>query len=132
MDLKLNVKVLEEDKDIMNMSEDDWSTCCIIFEKLVRNIKQEDDNVIIEDFDVSEKPFVKMTLDYKVDNIDDDQMVYIIDYLSGIYTENPVYLKDDMCHVEATVEVEESDTTSTLLDRFNKMVLDLEETTMEE
>ena len=48
--LKLKVYMIDDDRRIENFTKDQWDTICIIFEKLVRNIKGELDYVEIENF----------------------------------------------------------------------------------
>lgn len=126
--LKLKVYMIEEDRHVENFSQEQWDEICIIFEKLVRNIKLDLDNIIIEDFDKSQIPYVTMKLDIKNDTeISDDDLLYTIEYLSGEHTENPVYLPDGMHLVNSKIINEEDKDSSDkdLLDRFNQLVIDI-------
>jgi len=126
--LKLKIYMNEEDRKVENFSQEQWDEICIIFEKLVRNIKLELDNIEVEDFDKSQIPYVTMRVDEKEGTeITDDDLIYAIEYLSGEHTENPVYLPDGMHLVNSEIVIEEDKDTSDrdLLDRFNQLVVDI-------
>ena len=126
--LKLKVYMEEDDRRIENFSQDQWDEMCIIFQKLVRNIKQEFDNLVIEEYDQSQIPYVTMKVDMKEDTeISDDDLIYIFDYLSGKNTENPVYLPDGEHLINSEIVQEENHGAShkNLLDRFNQLALDI-------
>ena len=74
--LKLKVYMEEEDRRVENFNQEQWNETCIIFQKLVRNIKEEFDNLVIDDYDESQIPFITMTVDVKEDTeISDDDLV---------------------------------------------------------
>ncbi len=126
--LKLKVYMEEDDRRIENFSQDQWDEMCIIFQKLVRNIKQEFDNLVIDDYDESQIPYVTMKVDMKEGTeISDDDLIYIFDYLSGKNTENPVYLPDGEHLINSEIVQEEDHGAShkNLLDRFNQLALDI-------
>ena len=58
--LKLKVNMITDKLKMEDVTDEDWDEICIIFEKLVRNIKQEHPDLIITRFDKSEKPYVSM------------------------------------------------------------------------
>lgn len=117
--LKLKVNMITDKLKMEDATDEDWDEICIIFEKLVRNIKQEYPDLIITRFDKSEKPYVSMKVNINEDSkISDDNLVYIFDYLSGEHTDNPVYLQDVEHLVNSEIIVVENET---FLDRFNKI-----------
>ena len=125
--LKLKVYMEEEDRRVENFNQEQWNETCIIFQKLVRNIKEEFDNLVIDDYDQSQIPFITMTVDVKEDTeISDDDLVYVFDYLSGKNTENPVYLPDGEHLVNSEIVQEEDKDSShqNVLERFNQLALD--------
>ena len=117
--LKLKVNMITDKLKMEDVTDEDWDEICIIFEKLVRNIKQEHPDLIITRFDKSEKPYVSMKVNITEDSkISDDDLVYIFDYLSGEHTDNPVYLQDVEHLVNSEIVIVENET---FLDRFNKI-----------
>ena len=117
--LKLKVNMITDKLKMEDATDEDWNEICIIFEKLVRNIKQEYPDLIITRFDKSEKPYVSMKVNIMEDSkISDDDLVYIFDYLSGEHTDNPVYLQDVEHLVNSEIMLVENET---FLDRFNKI-----------
>ena len=117
--LKLKVNMITDKLKMEDATDEDWNEICIIFEKLVRNIKQEYPDLIITRFDKSEKPYVSMKVNIMEDSkISDDDLVYIFDYLSGEHTDNPVYLQDVEHLVNSEIVIVENET---FLDRFNKI-----------
>lgn len=117
--LKLKVNMITDKLKMEEATEDDWNEICIIFEKLVRNIKQEYPDLIITKFDKTEKPYVSMKVNISEDSkISDDDLIYIFDYLSGEHTDNPVYLQDVEHLVNSEIILVENET---FLDRFNKI-----------
>ena len=117
--LKLKVNMITDKLKMEDATEDDWNEICIIFEKLVRNIKQEYPDLIITKFDKTEKPYVSMKVNISEDSkILDDDLIYIFDYLSGEHTDNPVYLQDVEHLVNSEIMLVENET---FLDRFNKI-----------
>ena len=124
--LCLKVHMHDEGRKIQNFSQDQWDEVCIIFEKLVRNIKIEYPDLIIDEFDKSEIPYVTMRVDMKEGSeISDDQLTYVFDYLSGEHTDNPVYLPDGIHLVNSEIIVENEDEGLSLLDKLNLMVKDV-------
>ena len=126
--LKLKVYMEEDDRRIENFSQDQWNEMCIIFQKLVRNIKEEFDNLVIEDYDESQIPYITMKVDVKEDTeFSDDDLVYVFDYLSGKNTENPVYLPDGEHLINSEIVQEEDRDAShkDLLERFNQLAMDV-------
>ena len=117
--LKLKVYMIDDDRRIENFTKEQWDTICIIFEKLVRNIKQELDYLEIENFNKEKMPYITMEVNYPDDlEIEEDKVDYIARYLAGEETDNPVYFTDDdVNEVGSTIILEEEKT----LDRFNKM-----------
>lgn len=117
--LKLKVFMLDDGRKIEKFTPEQWDQICIIFEKLVRNLKEEMEYIEIEDFDKSQSPYITMEVNYPDDiEIEDEKVDYIARYLSGEETENPVYFTDeDFNEVGSTIILEEEKT----LDRFNKM-----------
>ena len=133
--LKLKVYMIDGERKIENFSPAQWEEVCIIFEKLVRNLKEEKPEIKITDFDKTKKPYITMQVGYEEisssDKMDEDEDEdYIGRYLCGEETENPVYFGDDeeAHYVGSTIileeEKEEKDNSS-LLDRFNKLALDV-------
>lgn len=117
--LKLKVNMITDKLKMEDATDEDWDEICIIFEKLVRNIKQEYPDLIITRFDKSEKPYISMKVNITEDSkISDDDLVYIFDYLSGEHTDNPVYLQDVEHLVNSEIVIVENET---FLDRFNKI-----------
>lgn len=117
--LKLKVNMITDKLKMEDATEDNWNEICIIFEKLIRNIKQEYPDLIITKFDKTEKPYVSMKVDISEDSkISDDDLIYIFDYLSGEHTDNPVYLQDVEHLVNSEIMLVENET---FLDRFNKI-----------
>ena len=132
--LKLKVYMIDGERKIENFSPKQWDEVCIIFEKLVRNLKEEKPEIKISDFNKINKPYITMKVGYEEifnpDKMDEDEDEgYIARYLSGEETENPVYFDEDEepHYVGSTIileEKEEKDTTS-LLERFNKLAVDV-------
>ena len=127
--LKLKVFLIEEERKIENFNEEQWCEICIIFQKLVRNLKEEMTKIKIENFCADSIPFVTMEISFEDDDdedVDEDRLQYIASYLSGEETENPVYFNNEgePLYAKSTIVLEENKSES-LMDRFNSMVDDL-------
>ena len=124
-DLKLKVKMYDGDRVIQNFNQEQWDETCIIFQKLVRNIKEEIPDLVITDYCQDSIPYVTMKVDVKDDSeISDEQLVYVFDYLSGAHTDNPVFLHDGEYHVDSVI-ILEKESEEDFLTRFNQLVSDL-------
>ena len=124
--LCLKVHMNDEGRRIQNFSQDQWDEVCIIFEKLVRNIKIEYPDLVIDEFDKSNIPYIAMRVDVKEDTeMTDDQLTYVFDYLSGEHTDNPVHLPDGIHLVNSEIVVENEEEGMSLLDKLNLMVQDV-------
>jgi hypothetical protein len=122
--LTLKVKIKGENIDLKNRSDEDWDEMCIIFQKLIRNIKQEFPSLCITDFDKSQKSIVSMKVGLEDDSeLTDDNLIYVFDYLTGHYTDNVVYIGDKKILLEAEVINQEQES---FLDRFNGLTKTLE------
>lgn len=119
--LKLKVYIEEDERKIVNFNEDQWEEVCIIYEKLVRNLKEEMKDIKIENFDKSKSPYITMEIDID-ENIDEEKLVYIASYLSGNETENPVYFTDEDCYLTGSNIVIEK---TNILDRYNQILSDI-------
>lgn len=124
--LKLKVYVMDGDRKIQNFNEEQWSEVCIIFQKLVRNLKEEINNLDITNFNKDEIPYITMDINFTTDeDLTEEKMEYIASYLSGEETENPVYFNGEDPAVYAQSSIVLEDENESLLDRFNKMVLEM-------
>ena len=121
--LKLKVYIMEGDRKIENFNKTQWSETCIIFQKLVRNLKQEIPEVEIEDYCEDDIPYVTMKLVFQ-DDFPEEKITYAISYLSGNETDNPVYFdeEEEPCMADSDIIFEEKQ--ESILDRFNKMAVD--------
>jgi hypothetical protein len=117
--LKLRVYLLDGDKKLEKITKEQWGETSIIYEKLVRNLKNEFKNIKIINFDKSKSPYISMDIDLEED-LEEDKFIYIANYLSGNETENPVYFDDKEFFTESEIILEES-----VLDRFNKIFSDV-------
>jgi len=120
--LKLKVYIMEGDRRIENFNKDQWTETCIIFQKLVRNLKQEMPEVEVKDYCEDSIPYVTMNLVFKED-FPEEKVTYAISYLSGNETDNPVYFEgeEDPCMADSEIIFEEKE--ESLLERFNKMAV---------
>ena len=124
--LKLKVYAMDGDRKIENFNEEQWKEVCIIFQKLVRNIKEEIKSLEIDNFCTDEICHITMDLYFKdEEEITEETMSYIGRYLSGEETENPVYFNQEDPPVNAESIIILEDESESLLDRFNKMVLEI-------
>jgi hypothetical protein len=124
--LKLKVYAMEGDRKIENFNEEQWKEVCIIFQKLVRNIKEEIKSLEIDNFCTDEICHITMDLSFKdEEEITEEKMSYIGRYLSGEETDNPVYFNEEDPPVNAESIIILEDESESLLDRFNKMVLEI-------
>jgi len=121
--LKLKVYIMEGDRRIENFNEDQWKETCIIFQKLVRNLKEEVPEITVKNYCETDLPHVTMDLDFD-DDLPEEKVTYAISYLSGNETDNPVYFEGDeepsMADSEIIFEDNEEES---LLERFNKMAV---------
>jgi hypothetical protein len=127
--LKLKVHAMDGDRRIENFSKEQWEEICIIFHKLVRNIKEEIEEVVIADLTTDNICYISMEVDFP-DEMKDEKVLYIFDYLQGEYTENPVYFNETDEPVYAGAEIifeNDPDSGESLLDRFNRMAIGIRE-----
>ena len=126
--LKLKVYIIEGDRTIENFNKDQWKETCVIFQKLVRNLKQEIPEVKITDYVEDKIPYVTMNLVFPED-FSEDKITYAISYLSGNETDNPVYFEgeDEPCMADSEIIFDEPEENETLLERFNKMAVESQE-----
>ena len=126
--LKLKVYLNEGERKIQNFNQEQWKEICIIFQKLVRNLKEEIPEISIENFCIDTIPYIVMDINFSEGyKINEEKSEYIAAYLCGDETENPVYFEgEEKPHfAESEIVLEENDRES-LLERFNMMVNDLE------
>ena len=120
--LKLKVFLLKNGTKCSVFSKEEWEETTIIYEKLVRNLKEEMKSLEITNFDKSKPPFITMEVNSTKD-LKDEDLTYIADYLSGNETENPVYIDEEEFSTESSIIL--SDREENFIDRFNKIVLDI-------
>ena len=123
--LKLKVHAVDGGRKIENFSQEQWDEVCVIFQKLIRNIREEVPEVTIDDLTMDRICYVSMELDFP-DEMDDEKGIYVINYLCGEETENPVYFNetDDPVYAESDIIFDDDpDSGESLLDRFNKMAI---------
>lgn len=116
--LKLRVYLLYENKKLEKITKEQWEETTIIYEKLVRNLKNELKNIKINNFNKDKPPYITMDID--TEDLEEDKLIYIANYLSGNETENPVYIGEKEFFTESEIVLEES-----VLDRFNKIISDV-------
>tara|TARA_R110002074_G_scaffold365617_2_gene539378 strand:+ start:17 stop:406 length:390 start_codon:yes stop_codon:yes gene_type:complete len=123
--LKLKVYIMEGDRRIENFNKDQWEETCVIFQKLVRNLKEEIPELEIKNYCEKEIPHVTMDLVFK-DDFPEEKVTYAISYLSGNETDNPVYFEgeEDPCMADSEIIFDEVEKDDSLLDRFNKMAVE--------
>ena len=125
--LKLKVHVMDGERKIENFNQEQWDEVCVIFQKLVRNIREEVPEVTIDDLTMDRICHVTMELDFP-DDMDDETGIYVINYLSGEETENPVYFNETDDPVYAGAEIifdDDPDSGESLLERFNRMAIQM-------
>ena len=122
--LKLKVYITDGDRKIENFNKNQWEETCIIFEKLVRNLREELPEVVISNYSEESIPYVTMDLEYNED-ISEDKMNYALSYLSGNETDNPVYFEgeEEPCMADSEIIFDEEKEES-LLERFNRMAVE--------
>ena len=120
--LKLKVFLLKNGNKCSLFSKEEWEETTIIYEKLVRNLKEEMKSLEITNFDKSKPPFITMDISSKKD-LKEEDLTYIADYLSGNETENPVYIGEEEFFTESSIIL--TDEEENFIDRFNKIVLDI-------
>lgn len=115
---------MDGDRKIENFNKKQWEETCIIFQKLVRNLREELPEVVISNYSEESIPYVTMDLEYNED-ISEDKMNYALSYLSGNETDNPVYFdeEEEPCMADSEIIFEEEKEES-LLERFNKMAIE--------
>ena len=126
--LKLKVHAFDGDRKIENFSQEQWDEVCIIFQKLVRNLKQEIPELSVDDFTTDRICHVSMEVDFP-DDMDDEKVMYIFNYLSGEETENPVYFdgSDEPVMAYSEIMFDDPDSGESLLERFNRMAIQTSE-----
>lgn len=120
--LKLKVYLFENDRKIEKFSDDQWNELTIIFEKLVRNLKEEDKNIKIENFNKTNVPYITMDIEVDEDDVSEVRLEEIASYLAGDETENPVYLEDKVYYAQSDIILDNEE--ESFLDRFNKLAID--------
>ncbi len=124
--LKLKVYIMEGDRTIQNFNKEQWTETCIIFQKLVRNLKNELPDVEVKNYCEDKIPYITMELLFP-EEFSEDKITYAISYLSGNETDNPVYFdgEDDPCMADSEIIFEEEqENEESILERFNKMAVD--------
>ena len=124
--LKLKVYIMEGDRTIQNFNTEQWRETCIIFQKLVRNLKAEMPEIEVKNYCEDAIPYVTMDLHFPED-LSEDKVTYAISYLSGNETDNPVYFEgeEEPCMADSEIVFDEpQETEESLLDRFNKMAVE--------
>lgn len=126
LSLKLKIYIVDGDRKIENFNKTQWDETCIIFQKLIRNLKEEVPEVTVTNYSEENIPYVTMDLAYD-DNISEDKMTYAMSYLSGNETDNPVYFdgEEEPCMADSEI-IFEDDKEESLLERFNKMAVESE------
>lgn len=121
--LKLKVHIMEGDRKIENFNKTQWSETCIIFQKLVRNLKEELPEVSVKNYSEKDIPYVTMDLEFG-DDLPEEKVTFAISYLSGNETDNPVYFEgeEEPCMADSEIIFPEEEEES-LLERFNKMAM---------
>ena len=126
--LKLKVYINDGERKIENFNKEQWNEICIIFEKLVRNLKEEIPEINIKNFCIDTIPYVVMDVNFSEGyELNEEKLEYVAAYLCGDETENPVYFEgEETPHFAGSEIVLEENNTESLLERFNMMVKDLE------
>lgn len=121
--LKLKVYIMEGERKIENFNNEQWQETCIIFQKLIRNLKEEVPEVTVQNYCQTLVPYVTMELVFD-DSVPEERVSYAMSYLAGYETDNPVYFDEDEepCMANSDVIFEE-DKNESLLERFNKMAM---------
>lgn len=120
--LKLKVFLLKNGNKCSLFSKEEWEETTIIYEKLVRNLKEEMKSLEITNFDQTKPPFITMDVN-SAKELSEEDLTYIADYLSGNETENPVYIGEEEFFTESSIIL--TDEEENFIDRFNKIVLDI-------
>ena len=125
INLKLKVYIIEGDDKNYSFTPELWDETTIIYEKLVRNLKEEFDTIVIKNFDKTNAPFITMDIDPEsIDELEEDEITYVADYLCGNETENPVYLNENECkHTCSEIVFDEKN--KTFLESFNNLAIDV-------
>ena len=126
--LKLKVYLIDGERKIQNFNQDQWKEICIIFQKLVRNLKEEIPEISIENFCIDTIPYIDMDVNFSDGyEVNEEKLEYVAAYLCGDETENPVYFEgEENPHFAGSEIILEENNSESLLERFNMMVIDLE------
>ena len=127
--LRLKVYLMEGDRKIENFSEEQWDEICVIYLKLVRNLRQEIPEMEVDNFCNETIPYISMEINFPESyELTEEKLEHIAQYLCGDETENPVYFREEEePHFTGSDIILKKEDTASLLERFNKMVIDLED-----